>query len=171
MSVDTDQTRVIVQARWKIVGLLLVCLALEILTLHAAYDSGTGGKDWPTLIFHFLLFGLGAVYATRQIAKPDRLVIDRNGFKQETLLWRDAWGWGEAARFRTQQRGLSQLVAFDDLRPGTPRTSMVRWGRSRPLAHTWALPAEDIVGILEAYRSRWAPQAGAGASDDKPLSP
>ena len=150
------EPREIVSSRGKLLGFLALCLGFVAIAVFVPGDGGD--TTWRWLCGG--LFGLGALVFVASLVRPQRLLLDGDGFVQFGGMTRSPRrvAWRDVDRFFVYRlRRGGKMIGYDlaeHARPDSYLGDMARhFGADGALPKTLPGSPESIVADLNAYRA------------------
>ncbi|MGX9145309.1 hypothetical protein [Mesorhizobium sp. 128a] len=157
---ETIEPLVISASRGKTLLLLSVSLFFVLacaFLIHVSEDGDTAGLWWCVAFF-----GLGVLVFAWQLARPQILVLNGQGFSlggglvrsPKLVLWKDIEGFFVVHR----RRRVGDMIGYN-FAPGVKKSSVMRsvtksLGAEAALPQGWTLSPEEMVALLNEYRRR-----------------
>jgi len=155
---ETIEPLVISASRGKTLLLLSASLAFVLacaFLIHVSKDGDTAGLWWC-----MAFFGLGALVFAWQLARPQILMLNVQGFSlggglvrsPKLVPWKDIEGFYVVHR----RRRIGDMIGYN-FAPGVKKSSVMRsvtrsLGAEAALPQGWTLSPEEMAVLLNAYR-------------------
>lgn len=146
-----------VASRGKTLGYLAICAGFVAVALFLPHDGKGEGWRWLCLLF----FGLGCIVLAVTLVRPQRLMLDAEGFTIAGGLARSSRrrGWCDVERFHLFRLPRGGTMVGYDLADHARRDSYLgdlqrRWAPDGVLPKTLPGSPESIAAALNAYRDR-----------------
>ena len=149
---------IIEQDKAKISGLLLGCMVFFVMVALLVWSGAGRSVVWGYILI--AIFGSLTLGLAVQLARPGRLIIDRDGVSCRLLLGTTRYSWEDIASFVTYSRNMFSREPAVLLAEGSKLYPISRrfTGGLSPLGGAWEFSASEIVDMLNEARKRWGNQ-------------